>query len=61
MLKNFTQEEKKLLTSLKTKYFHFIIMKGMSIKSNLKEKQKKKKEEEKKKNKKNKMEKQKLI
>ena len=30
--KKFIQEEKKLLKGLKTKYSHFIIMKGMSIK-----------------------------
>ena len=48
MLKNFTQEDKNFLKGLKTKHFHFIIMKCMSIKRKLKEKQKKKKEEEKK-------------
>ena len=47
MLKNFTQEEKKLLNRLKTKYFHFIIMKFMN-----KCKQQKKKEEEERKKKK---------
>ena len=38
MLKTFTKGEKKLLKGLKTKYFHFIIMKRMSIKWKLKEK-----------------------
>ena len=50
-----------LWKGLKTTYFHFIIMKRMSIKRKLKEEQKKNKEEEKKKNKKKKMKKQKLI
>ena len=38
------KEEKKLLKGLKTKYFHFIMMKIMKNKGHLKEK--KKKEEE---------------
>ena len=47
MLKTFTKGEKKILKGLKMKYFHFIVMKRMSIKLKLKEKQKKKKEKRK--------------
>ena len=47
------KEEKKLLRGLKSKYFHFIMMKSMKNKRDLKEK-KKKKEEEAKRKKKNK-------
>ena len=54
MLKTFMKEEKKLLKGLKTKYFHFIMMKSMKNKGHLKEKKKKKKEEEWKRKKKNK-------
>ena len=46
MLETFMKEEKKLLKGLKTKYFHFIMMKSMKNKGHLKEKKKKKKEEE---------------
>ena len=45
------KEEKKLLKGLKTKYFHFIMMKSMKNKWKLKKKQKKKEQEEEKKEK----------
>ena len=54
MLKTFMKEEIKLLKGLKTKYFHFIMMKSMKNKGHLKGKKKKKKEEEEKRKNKNK-------
>ena len=45
------KEEIKLLKGLKTKYFHFIMMKSMKNKGHLKGKKKKKEEEGKRKNK----------
>ena len=49
MLKTFTKGEKKLLKGLKTKYFHFVMMKSTSTERELKQKKKKKVEERKKK------------
>ena len=51
MLKTFTKREKKLLKGLKTKYFHFVMMKSTSTERELKQKKKKKKVEERKKKK----------
>ena len=51
MLKTFTKGEKKLLKGLKTKYFHFVMMKSTSTERELKQKKKKKKVEERKKKK----------
>ena len=48
MLKNFMKEEKKLMKGLKTKYFHFIMIKSMSMKWKLKEKKKEEEEGKKK-------------
>ena len=46
MLKTFTKGEKKLLKDLKTKYFHFIMIKSMSTKRELKEEKKEKEKQE---------------
>ena len=46
MLETFMKEEKKLLKGLKTKYFHFIMIKSMKNKWDLKEKKKKKQKKE---------------
>ena len=49
MLKTFTKGGKKILKVLKTKYFHFVMIKSTSTKRELKEEKKQKEEERKRK------------